>query len=53
MASIRHSRWFEEHATQSSVKVLIRVIKDIKKRFDGFKALSVWAIELLVINGYI
>lgn len=48
MASIRHSRWFEEHATHSLVKILIRVIKDIKKRFEGFKALNVWAIELLV-----
>lgn len=48
MATIRHVRWFEEHATHSSVKVLIRIIKDIKKRIDGFKALNVWCIELLV-----
>lgn len=47
MATIRHVRWFEEHATHSSVKVLIRIIKDIKKRIDGFKALNVWCIELL------
>lgn len=49
MATIRHARWFEEHATHSSVKVLIRIIKDVKKRFDGFKALNTWSIELLVI----
>ena len=47
MATIRHSRWFEEHATHSSVKVLIRIIKDVKKRFDGFKSLNAWSIELL------
>lgn len=47
MATIRHARWFEEHATHSSVKVLIKVLKDIKKRYDGFKSLNVWCIELL------
>lgn len=48
MAAIRHSRWFEENATQSSVKVLVRIFKDMKKRYEGFQGLSVWAIELLV-----
>uniref|UniRef100_A0A915DXX9 DZF domain-containing protein n=1 Tax=Ditylenchus dipsaci TaxID=166011 RepID=A0A915DXX9_9BILA len=47
MATIRHARWFEEHATHSSVKLLIRILKDIKKRFDGFKNLNIWCIELL------
>lgn len=48
MAMIRHTRWFEEHANQSSVRILIKVLKDIKRRYEGFKALDVWSLELLV-----
>lgn len=47
MATIRHARWFEEHATHSSIKHLIRLIKYIKTRYDGFKTLNIWCIEIL------
>ncbi|KAH7693717.1 DZF family protein [Aphelenchoides avenae] len=47
MAAIRHARWFDAEVKHSTVKVLIRLMKDIRKRFDGFKAMNVWVIEVL------
>uniref|UniRef100_A0A914YQU4 DZF domain-containing protein n=1 Tax=Panagrolaimus superbus TaxID=310955 RepID=A0A914YQU4_9BILA len=47
MAMIRHSRWFEENGNTSTMKVLVRCLKDMKKRHEGFEKFNVWHIELI------
>lgn len=46
LAALRHAHWFE-HSSQPAIKILIRLIKDIKQRCKGLAALDVWTIELL------
>eukprot|EP00116_Pleurobrachia_bachei_P006160 sb/3466422/ len=47
LAAIRHARWFEENAFQSSIRVMVRILKDFKRRIPFFKNVNPWTINLL------
>lgn len=48
LIAIKHIRWFESQARHSTMKALIRIIRDLVERFDGLKMLSTRTIDLLV-----
>lgn len=48
LVAIKHIRWFEHEVQHSTMKVLIRILRDMTERYDGLKMLSTRIIDLLV-----
>lgn len=48
LLSIKHIRWFETAAQHSTVKSLIRILRDATERFEGLKMLDAHTIDVLV-----
>lgn len=48
LLDIKHIRWFENEVNHSTMKVLIRILRDATERYDGLKMLSTRIIDILV-----
>jgi interleukin enhancer-binding factor 2 len=47
LTAIRHTRWFEENVSHTSVKILARLLKDLSLRTSHLNHLTEWHCELL------
>ena len=45
--AIEHAKWVDEKCIHPSNKVLVRLLKDLRKRFPGLEPLNPWLITLL------
>uniref|UniRef100_A0A5S6QN65 DZF domain-containing protein n=1 Tax=Trichuris muris TaxID=70415 RepID=A0A5S6QN65_TRIMR len=45
--AIGHARWFQQFAHHPAIRIIVRVMKDIKSRCKGFSSLNPWMIEVL------
>jgi interleukin enhancer-binding factor 2 len=45
--SVKHANWFEIEASDNTVRIMVRIIKDIRERYSLLRPLSPWMIDLL------
>lgn len=48
LLDIKHIRWYENEVHHSTMKVLIRILRDATERYEGLKMLSTRIIDILV-----
>lgn len=46
-AEVRRAMWFEENGQHETVKTLVRVLLELKRRHEGLAPMSRWMVELL------
>ena len=44
---VRHAKWFESCCKSDTIPCLVRVLKDMKKRFPGWKQFHPWLMDLI------
>ncbi|KAM3182081.1 hypothetical protein ACTXT7_013121 [Hymenolepis weldensis] len=45
--AILHARWAEQNASHPNIKALIRLLKDLRRRFVGFSYLNPWQLDMI------
>jgi interleukin enhancer-binding factor 2 len=45
--AIKHAKWVDEVCIHPSNKVVVRLLKDLRQRFNGLESLNPWLINLL------
>ncbi|CAF0940048.1 unnamed protein product [Adineta ricciae] len=45
--AIKHAKWVDETCSHPSIKLLVRLLKDLRQRFNGLEPLNTWLINLL------
>lgn len=45
--AIKHAKWVDEACSHPSSKLLVRLLKDLRQRFNGLEPLNPWLINLL------
>lgn len=53
LLAYKHVHWFDLNGQNETVKALIRILRDLKTRYEGFQPLTPWMIELLVHSSVI
>ena len=46
--ALRQVKWFDDNVSNDDVRKLIRIMKDIRRRFLELQPIMPWTIELLV-----
>lgn len=45
--AVKHANWFEIEASDNTIRILIRIMKDIRTRYPELQALNPWMLDLL------
>ncbi|CAD5224923.1 unnamed protein product [Bursaphelenchus okinawaensis] len=45
--ALKHTYWLEDNVKNPNIRILIRLVKDVRRRAKGMQALNSWTISLL------